>query len=147
LTLRWFDDAGNVIFFVKNNVLRFATTVWDMQHVGNRLKLHAGARDTYLEIKFDTENGVVSLERGRLARNGIEIFLRPDFFYCPNVPVLMSKCVLAQRHAVGIKLGDDPDGKEKAVYWSGPGIQRDRRFNRTSEIRRAAKSVRAINTR
>jgi trigger factor len=86
LTVQVFDEYNKLVLKIWDNELVYHPDPWDIEFVGRRLILREAARRILLDMTFEVPNKV-SITRGRLLCNGVEILVRPDKIVIPGEPV------------------------------------------------------------
>lgn len=109
LNLVIFDEFNVPVLHIKNNQLLYSTIPWDIELVGTRLTIREAKRKILLEIQFSPPNKI-SITKGRLLKNGIEILVRPDSVLVTNNNIFISNNS-SVNCPQGIVLGYNPQQK------------------------------------
>jgi hypothetical protein len=112
LNVLLFNEANELVLQVADNELVYSSQPWDIELVGTRLILRAGAGSIFIDINFRPPNGL-AIERGRLLCNGAELFVRPEFALLVNNASLIVRNS-SQGGVVGLNIGADPRGLPSA---------------------------------
>jgi hypothetical protein len=104
LNIEFRDEGGKVIFLVDNSELIYSVGLWDVEWVGQTLTIRKGLSKIALELEFAPPS-MVSINRGSLHFNGIEIEIGPDFVFCLNNQSFFSNCAV-HGSGYGFALGD-----------------------------------------
>jgi trigger factor len=81
LHMNVFDEFNNLALVAIRNELVHASSLWDITFVGNTLTLREAKRALLLEISFLPPR-TLSIDRGCLLFNGVEIVIKPELIYC-----------------------------------------------------------------
>jgi len=111
------DEDGQVIFQVEKSELTYCTGLWDVEWVGQVLTIREKLRKILLEIEFNPPNQV-SINRGSLHFNGVEIEIGKDYIYCLNNQCFLGSC---QVHGAGygFAIGDPVPKGGSGIVFSG----------------------------
>lgn len=120
LNLTLFDAANSLLLRIVNNELVFNMTAWDIELVGRNLVLREGPGKVLFDIEFAVPNLVI-IRRGRFLRNGVELFVRPEWCALLNTRMFMKDWTVDGCYA-GLVLGVDDDDVPCVVRW--PNIER-----------------------
>jgi trigger factor len=120
LNICLFDEANQLVLRIADNELTYATHPWDLEMVGRRLIIRSALAQVFIDIRFEPPN-LVYFDRGRLLFNGVEIIIRPEFFFLVNTSSLFqgNSCVGS---VVAFNIGSDPRNLSCAFRF--PGIPR-----------------------
>lgn len=135
------DEAGQVIFRVEKSELTYSTGLWDIEWAGQVLTIRERLRKILLEIEFNPPNQV-SINRGSLHFNGVEIEIGKDYIYCLNNQCFLGNC---QVHGAGygFAIGNPvPEGGSGIVFSGVPRPVPDRDAAK-EYLRRKIKEIRA----
>ena len=125
LNLELKDDCGEVIIKIKDSELVYSTEFWDVEWVGKVLTIREGFRDILLELEFSPPS-MISINRGTLRHNGVEIEIGREFVYCLNNRSFLLDCGV-HGYGYGFALGDPvPDGPCGIVFSGIPRPVQDR---------------------
>jgi hypothetical protein len=130
LNLNVFDDCNDFALLIHNNEFAFASSLWDITFEGKTLTLREASRQLLLEITFLPPR-TISIDRGRLLCNGVEIFIDPRAIYCNGRLMVGS---LAHNCRAGLVVGRNVRGVGAGYHW--PKVQR-----RSDEQRRTHKNA------
>lgn len=117
LNVHLFNELNEPVLLIADNELTFSSDPWDIELVGTRLIIRAAARSIFIDMTFEPPNGI-RIDRGRLLRNGLELFIRPDFVLIPNNATLL-RDNSSSGVAVGLNVGVDHRGIPSAFRVSG----------------------------
>jgi hypothetical protein len=106
LFIQLFDDRNDLLLLVEDNELRYRTDTWDIEFTGNRLTLRERSRHIWIEISFDVPNKV-TIDRGRLLCNGVELLVSPEWLLVTNNKVMQQGNSAADHH-VAFAFGRQP---------------------------------------
>lgn len=112
LNIKITNEAGEDLFRVNKSELIYSVGMWDIEWVGQTLTMREGFREILLEIEFDPPNKV-SINRGSLHFNGIELEIGRDYIFCLNNVSLIMNCTvngLGYGFALGSPVPDGPSG-------------------------------------
>lgn len=91
LNLIIFDEFNAPVLHIKNNQLIYSTSPWDIQLVGKKLTIREDHKKILFEVEFFPPNKI-TINRGRLLRNGVEILIRPSNILITNNAMLLQGC-------------------------------------------------------
>ncbi len=120
LNVNIFDEYNSVVLRIDNNELIQSSSPWDIELVGRNLVLRESARNILLDITFDVPNRI-TINRGRLLCNGVEIIIRPDHVLLTNNNTLISGSTVLHT-PLGLVIGDRSNVGAGAFYF--PNIPR-----------------------
>jgi trigger factor len=83
LSIQVFDDNNQRLLWIDRNELKYATTSWDVEWIGQVLRIRQREREIFIELKFSPPNRV-DIIRGYLQRDGAEFLVRPNGLYFLN---------------------------------------------------------------
>lgn len=117
LNIEFRDELGNVILLIDNSELVYSAGMWDVEWVGQTLTIREGLREIVLELELAPPS-MVSINRGSLHFNGIEIEIGFDFVFCLNNQGFLRECEV---HGVGygFSLGDPAPSGHCGIVVSG----------------------------
>lgn len=101
--LNLFDENNDLVLQIVNNALAVSVDAWDIEFVGRRLKVRQELRNFLLDITFEVPNQV-TVNRGRLMRNGVEVLVTPEYALVTNNSMLISRST-ATNVGAGLVLG------------------------------------------
>lgn len=104
LNIEFRDDLGTTILLINNSELVYSVGLWDIEWVGRTLTLREGLRKIFLELVLAPPN-MVSINRGSLHYNGIELEIGTDYVFCLNNKTFLSNCAV-HGFGFGFALGD-----------------------------------------
>jgi trigger factor len=104
LTVALFDESNEPIVQIKDNWLAYSVEPWDIEFVGSKLTIRSGYRKIFIEILFEVPDKI-TLIRGRLLLNGVELYIRPTFIYVINSRQLIDH-YSSDNVTVGLNLGE-----------------------------------------
>lgn len=113
LHMNIFDDSNNRVLCVVENQLQYTSVVWDITFVGKTLTLRQASRDLLLQITF-LPPSTISIDRGCLLFNGVEITISPKFIY--NGASCLAGC-LSHNCQAGLVVGRNDRGLAAAFGW------------------------------
>lgn len=105
LNMTLFDECNNCILHIDRNQLRFSTSPWDIELIATTLTIRSAAREILMEIIFSPPDKV-TINRGRILRNGVEILIRPTHLFFVNNSYKMSGATI-EGSSFGIMIGDE----------------------------------------
>ena len=111
------DESENVIFSVKNSELTYSVGSRDVEWVGQTLTIRERVRRILLELEFSPPN-MVSINRGYIQFNGIEIEIGKDFIFCLNNRMFISNCSI-HVSGYGFVIGDPTPKGSCGIVVSG----------------------------
>ena len=117
LNIEFRDASGEVIFRVTDSELVYSVGVWDVEWVGQTLTIREGLGRISLELEFAPPS-MVSINRGSLHFNGIEIEVGPDFVFCLNNQSFIIGCAVHDT-GYGFALGDPAPSGPCGIVFSG----------------------------
>lgn len=120
LNLTLFDAANNLLLRIVDNELVFNLTAWDIELVGRKLVLREGPRRILFDIEFAVPDRVI-ISRGRFLRNGVEVFVRPEWCALLNSRMFIKDWTIDGCYA-GLVLGVDDENAPCVVRL--PNIER-----------------------
>ncbi len=120
LNVNLFDDNNNEVLTIANNELVYSSSPWDIDLIGRNLIIRESSRKLLLDIVFDVPNKI-TINRGRLLCNGVEVIIRPDHILLANNNTLVSRCTVTNTH-VGLIIGERSNVGGGAFYF--PSIPR-----------------------
>lgn len=119
------DERGNTILLVENSELILSVGFWDIEWIGQKLTLRESERSVLLELVLSPP-GMVSIDRGFLQYNGVEIEIGDDFIFCLNNQSFLHDCEV-KNFGYGFVLGEPiPDGPCGVIFSSLARPVRDR---------------------
>lgn len=138
LNIEFRDVGGNVIFRVDKSELVYSVGLWDVEWVGQTLTIREGLGKIALELEFAPPS-MISINRGSLYFNGIEIEIGHDFIFCLNNQSFLMNCAV-HGSGYGFALGDPVPSGSCGIVFSGiyrPVVDRDAaiRYMKQSLIR------------
>ena len=137
LTLEIFDQCNLPLLIINQNVLLMWTDKWDIAFQSQTLTIREQARDILFEIVFEPPNKI-SIPRGRLFFNGIEVVIRKEHIFVANSQALLSHNTMVGP-AIGLQLGRNLRGIPAAVSCEPTKLKRyTRRRSTTDEMERKA---------
>jgi len=98
------NESNEPVFCVNDSELVYSIGVWDIEWVGRTLTIRERLRQIILEIEFSPPNSV-SIARGSLHFNGVELEIGKDFVYCLNNGCFLSNCGV-HGSGYGFAIGD-----------------------------------------
>jgi hypothetical protein len=113
LTLRVTDDKNATILWIEENQLRYSISPWDIESVGRNIVIREKARDILIDIVFDPPN-VITIRRGRLLLNGLELHITPDQVCFANNFLGFSRCDFVAD--VALMYGEMIEGSSGAIH-------------------------------
>jgi hypothetical protein len=115
LTVQLFNEQNDMLVQIVDNELVFSVEPWDVEFKGRQLTVRGGPRDIFVRMRFDPADSQITIDRGHIWRNGIELEIRPD-----RVVLLPNQNVVSNSTAVnclaGLSTGDIPDGVGGFAY-------------------------------
>jgi trigger factor len=120
LTCQIFDEANNLIMFVRQNQLVYSSAPWDIQFISRTLTIRQAAREILITVTFDPPNRII-IEKARLLRNGVELLIDSDGVLIVNNHSLIQRCVFGNCQ-VGLLMGMAPPGV--GAGFALPGLNR-----------------------
>ncbi len=115
LTVQLFDEHNEMLVQIVDNELVFSVEPWDVEFKGRDLTVRGGPRDIFVHMHFAPADARITIDRGHIWRNGIEIAIHPD-----RVVLLPNNNVISGGTAVnclgGLSTGDVPDGVGGFAY-------------------------------
>lgn len=85
------NDRKKTVLKVENSELVYTTDLWDIDWVGQTLTIRDGLREVILEMTLDPPD-TISINRGTLHFNGVEINIGKDYIYCLNNRGFLTDC-------------------------------------------------------
>lgn len=104
LNVEFRNELGDVILSINNSELVYSSGLWDVEWVGQTLTIRGGLRRILLQLTFSPPC-MVSIDRGSLHYNGIEIEVGSDYVFCLNNYSYFSDCAV-HGAGYGFALGD-----------------------------------------
>lgn len=104
LNIEFRDELRNVVLLIHNSELIYSVGLWDVEWAAQTLTIREGSRKIFLELEFVPPN-MVSINRGSLHFNGIEIEVGSDFIFCLNNYMFLQNCAV-HGFGYGFALGD-----------------------------------------
>lgn len=84
LTAQLFNEFNEPVLVVHDNQLIMSAEAWDIEFVAKTLTIRRALGDIFLEVLLEAEQGRISITRGQLFRNGVELQIRSDSFVIVN---------------------------------------------------------------
>lgn len=106
LNLNIHDDNNVLVLKVIRNEIVIDAGRWDVEWVGKVLTIRDGPKRIFLRIEFEPPN-VVSISKGTIVYNGIELVIGKDYLFNSNCSALWRKCS-ATNCNYGLTLGVKP---------------------------------------
>lgn len=128
LHLNIFDELNNLALIVVGNELQFTSSLWDVTFEGTTLTLREAKQSLLLQITFLPPR-TISIDRGCLLCNGVEVVVTPNLIYCDGRLMAGS---ISHNCEAGLIIGRNQRGIGAGYAW--PDVQR-----RTAEQRRTCK--------
>ena len=104
LNVLLFDEGNRLVVQIVDNELVYSMDPWDIEFVGTRLVIRAQAGSIFIDMVFEPPDAV-RFERD-LLRNGVEVYIRPEYFLIVNTAQLFQRCSV-MNVPIGFKLGAD----------------------------------------
>ncbi|MCC7173329.1 MAG: hypothetical protein IT459_22985 [Planctomycetes bacterium] len=84
MTAQLFNEFNEPVLVVRDNQLIMSAEAWDIEFVAQTLTIRRALGDIFLEVLLEAEQGRVSITRGQLFRNGVELQIRSGSFVIVN---------------------------------------------------------------
>jgi hypothetical protein len=117
LNLNVYNSSGGIALQISDNELVANVHSWDIELVGTRLIIREANRNILFDILFRPPSRVV-IKRGKFLRNGIELFITPEWCALLNNMMLYQNVSIVNCHA-GLVIGSDPDAPSAAFRIDG----------------------------
>jgi hypothetical protein len=118
LSFTAFDEVNRPIIQVNDNELVYdAAARWDIEWVGQKLVFRDGRRRILLQLRFSPPNEI-SITKGRILRNGIEILIGKNYMFVTNNGMFMSN-INTVNCAIGMTIGDPTPKYPFAIRMAG----------------------------
>jgi trigger factor len=115
LTVQLFSEQNDMLIQIVDNELVFSVEPWDVEFKGRELTVRGGPGDIFVRMKFEPADARITIERGHIWRNGIELEIHPDrVVFLPNNKVVSGG--QAVNCVTGLSTGDVPEGIGGAIY-------------------------------
>lgn len=119
------NEKNETVFRVDNSELTYSVGLWDIEWVGQTLTIRERSRGILLEMEFAPPNSV-SINRGSLHFNGVEVKIGSDYIYIMNNRCFMEGCQV-QGFGYGFAIGNPvPKGTCGMVFTHVPRPVQDR---------------------
>lgn len=99
-----FDELNKLCLKIQYNQIAYRTDAsWDIAFQGKTLIVKEAAREIFFEIEFKPPNAI-SIPRGRLLCNGVEILIRKDYVFVVNCGHVISN-ITSKDYTIGLQIG------------------------------------------
>lgn len=98
-----FDESNSCILEIDDNELVYNASQWDIEWIAQTLTIREQHRKILLQIIFSPPNQI-TISKGRILLNGIEILLGRDYFFIANSQFFANK-LLVENFQIGICIG------------------------------------------
>ncbi len=103
-----FDERNVLVLQITDNEMVFRADEWDVEFVGNTLTVRHGLRDIFSEMVFELP-GKLSIRRGRILLNGIELLVAEDYVSSCKQPLPSGRERRSAVHGqVSLSVGNTP---------------------------------------
>lgn len=124
------DEDDEIVLTIIDNALTYSVGEWDIDWVGRTLTIREALKAIRLQLRFDPPNRV-TVTRGVLRHNGIEVWVSEDGVFLPANNFLLSEAE-AEDKDVLLSLGQDSARKPALLRLSN--VSRDA-FDRSAMSR------------
>lgn len=118
LHMNIFDENNNLALVVVRNEVQYRSSIWDVTFEGTTLTLREAAKALLLEVRFLPPR-TISIDRGSLLYNGVEIIIAPQLIYCGGRVMAGN---VSHNCQAGLVAGRNMRGLSSGFAW--PDIQR-----------------------
>jgi hypothetical protein len=105
LQLRLFDATNKLVLQIADSELVYSVGLWDIEFVGSVLTVRADSQEILLRAKFSPEDNSITIDRGTLQFNGIEVEIWPEVLAVLNTQNAFSGGMLVA--PIGLVIGQN----------------------------------------